>query len=146
MAGTVQTAGNCESRPADVIAKSLDQSFELSSGRLCRLIRVRNDWIPRYYLLTFPEDQGEPNEVEVAEMISLGTAHAKKLASETLGDSEAFGLLYSGYSARREKGWHVHIVLLGSRWRKAWMYFVLSIKNLLQALRLRRDDAPRLRK
>ncbi len=127
-------------------SKSLDKSFELSSGKVCRLIRVRNDWIPRYFLLTFPESQGEPSAAEVAEMISVGTEHAQELALELLGDKEAFGLLYSGYSARREEGWHVHIVLLGNRWRKAWMYFVLSIKNLLQALRLRRDDAPRLKR
>ncbi len=125
--------------------KSTDQTFELASGRTCRLLRVRNDWIPRYYLLTFPEAQGEPDETEVAEMIALGASHAKRLALETLGDPEAYGLLYSGYSSRREKGWHVHIVLLGNRWRKSWMYFVLSVKNLMQALGLRRDDAPRVK-
>lgn len=47
-----------------------------------------------------------------------------------------------GDSARREKGWHVHIVLLGNRWRKSWLYAVLAGKNLLQAFGLRRDDAP----
>ena len=125
--------------------KSIEKSFELASGSRCELIRVRNDWIPRYYLLTFPDVQGEPNESEVAEMIALGTSHARKLAMEVVGDAEAFGLLYSGYSARREHGWHVHIVLLGNRWRKSWMYFVLSIKNLLQALGIRRDDSPRIK-
>lgn len=79
-------------------------------------------------------------------MLVLGIAHAQQLAFELLGDREAFGVLYSGYSARREKGWHIHIVLLGNRWRKAWLYFVLSGKNILQALSLRKDDAPRLRK
>ena len=57
--------------------------------------------------------------------------------------SVPFTILYSGYGARREKGWHVHIVLLGNRWRKAWLYLVLSAKNLLQAFGLRKDDAPR---
>ena len=79
-------------------------------------------------------------------MLMLGVAHAQQLAFELLDDHEAFGVLYSGYSARREKGWHIHIVLLGNRWRKAWLYFVLSGKNILQALSLRKDDAPRLRK
>lgn len=36
---------------------------------------------------------------------------------ELVNDAEAFTILYSGYSARREKGWHVHIVLLGNRWK-----------------------------
>jgi hypothetical protein len=33
---------------------------------------------------------------------------------------------------------------LTGRWRKAWLYLVLAGKNVLQALGLRRDDAPRL--
>ena len=79
-------------------------------------------------------------------MLNLGIGHAQGLANELLGDCEAFTILYSGYSARREKGWHVHIVLLGNRWRKAWLYAVLAGKNLVQALGLRRDGAPRLEK
>jgi len=121
----------------------MDESIQLSSGHRCQLIRVRNGWIPRYYLLTFPAAQGEPGAREIAEMIEFGTTRAKALAEQAVGDPEAFGLLYSGYSARREKGWHIHIVLLGNRWRKAWLYFVLAGKNLLQAFNLRDDDAPR---
>lgn len=110
------------------------------------MTQIRNDLIRNYYLLAFPKDQGKPSSIEVTEMLKLGIGHAQRLASELLGDSEAFTILYSGYSARREKGWHIHIVLLGNRWRKAWLYAVLAGKNLLQALGLRRDDAPRLEK
>jgi len=78
-------------------------------------------------------------------MLTLGISHAQKLALELLNDAEAFTILYSGYSARREKGWHVHIVLLGNRWKKAWLYMILSGKNLVQAIGLRKDDAPRLK-
>ena len=77
-------------------------------------------------------------------MLSAALEHARRLALDAVGDEEAYGVIYSGYSVRREKGWHVHIVLLGNRWRKAWLYLVLAGKNLLQALRLRRDDAPRV--
>jgi len=55
-------------------------------------------------------------------MLVYGTAKAQELAMTLLGDPEAFSILYSGYSSRREKGWHVHIVLLGSRWKKAWLF------------------------
>ena len=88
---------------------------------------------------------GEPSELDVSEMLSLGVQYARKISLERLGDSEAFSVLYSGYSARREKGWHVHIVLLGNRWRKAWLYSVLAMKNLLQAFGIRKDDAPKLK-
>ena len=76
-------------------------------------------------------------------MLNIGVSYAQKMALQYVGDKEAFSVLYSGYSARREKGWHVHIVLLGNRWRKAWLYFVLAMKNMLQAIGLRKDDAPK---
>ncbi len=120
------------------------KTFSLPSGRYCELSPVRNDLIPNYYLLAFPSDQGQPSASEVSEMLELGIGQAQKLSRELLGDSQAFTILYSGYSARREKGWHVHIVLLGNRRRKAWLYAVLAGKNLLQALGLRKDDAPRI--
>jgi len=125
---------------------SVDKPLELtlSSGKSCKLIRIRKDLIPNYYLLAFPREQGEPSSAEVTEMLSFGIEQAREIALSTTGDSEAYSLLYSGYTARREAGWHVHIVLLGNRWRKAWLYIVLSGKNLLQAVGLRQDDAPRL--
>ena len=123
----------------------LYNQFELSSGNYCRLLRIRKDFIPNYYILAFPKTQGEPSPQEVSEMLKLGTFHAQKLAKEVIGDPEAFTILYSGYSARREKGWHVHIVLLGNRWKKAWLYMILSGKNIAQAFGLRKDDAPRIK-
>lgn len=115
----------------------------LTSGRFCRLLRVERDLIPNYYLLVFPLAQGQPNAADVRDMLTIGLQEAQQLAKQHTGDEQAFSILYSGYSARREKGWHVHIVLLGNRWRKAWLYLVLAGKNLLQAMGLRKDDAPR---
>lgn len=120
-------------------------NFTLKSGAECQLLNIRNDLIPNYYLLCFPKTLGEPSDVDVTEMLTLGVQYAQKIAFQKLGDREAFSVLYSGYSARREKGWHVHIVLLGNRWRKAWLYSVLAMKNLLQAFGMRKDDAPKLK-
>lgn len=121
----------------------MDKSFGLASGKSCRLLRVRKELIPNYYVLAFPITQGQPSPSEVTEMMNLGISRARELALEVVGDREAFSILYSGYSSRREKGWHIHIVLLGSRWKKAWLYMILSGKNVAQALGLRKDDAPR---
>ena len=115
----------------------------LPSGRFCKLLRVERDLIPNYYLLVFPLAQGQPSAGDVRDMLTIGLQEARQLAKQHTGDEQAFSILYSGYSARREKGWHVHIVLLGNRWRKAWLYLVLAGKNLLQAIGLRKDDAPR---
>ena len=121
------------------------QKISLASGNICELHRIRRDLIPSYYLLAFPRSQGQPSSSEVSEMLVYGTSRAQELATELLGDAEAFSILYSGYSSRREKDWHVHIVLLGNRWKKAWLYFVLAGKNVLQAVGVRKDDAPRIK-
>ena len=119
-------------------------TFALSSVQRCTLYRIRLDMIPDYYLLSFPKDAGEPSPFDLSEMLVLGMTRAQSLALDRVGDAGAYSILYSGYSARREQGWHVHIVLLTGRWKKAWLYLVLAGKNALQALGLRRDDAPRL--
>lgn len=129
----------------NMTSKDLNQKYILASGNVCELHRITMDLIPNYYLLAFPKSQGQPSSSEVSEMLMHGTSKAQELAMELLGDPEAFSILYSGYSARREKGWHVHIVLLGNRWKKAWLYLILSGKNLLQALGIRKDDAPRVK-
>ncbi|MCP4521054.1 MAG: hypothetical protein GY827_05125 [Cytophagales bacterium] len=120
------------------------KEIKLKSGRFCQLIKIEKDLIPNYYLVTFPKKNGQPTVDEVTEMLEIGVKKAKEVAKSIVGDEEAFTILYSGYSARREKGWHIHIILLGNRWKQAWLYFVLGGKNLLQALRLRNDDAPKI--
>jgi hypothetical protein len=108
-------------------------SFALSSDRSCTLYQIRRDMIPDYYLLSFPRDAGEPSPLELSEMLVLGMSRAQSLARQRVGDPGAYSILYSGYSARREQGWHVHIVLLTGRWKKTWLYLVLAGKNALQA-------------
>ncbi|MBX7227032.1 MAG: hypothetical protein K1X55_13445 [Chitinophagales bacterium] len=119
------------------------KKYSLSTGKEFKLIKINNDLIPDYYILAFPKSQGEPTPTEVTEMLETGIKIAKEIALELLNDEEAYTLLYSGYSARREKGWHVHIVLLGNRWKKARLYFILTMKNIGQAMGFRKDDAPR---
>jgi len=128
-----------------MIKNQVVDSFTLKSGSVCQILNIRNDLILNYYLLCFPKKLGEPSDIEVTEMLTIGVNYAQKIALKRLKDREAFSVLYSGYSARREKGWHVHIVLLGNRWQKAWLYSVLAMKNLLQAFGIRKDDAPKLK-
>jgi len=122
----------------------LVENFHLSSGNSYQLIQINKLSIPNYHILAYPLSQGQPNAMELAELLKNGVNHAKDLALRLTGDRDAYTLIYSGYSARRRKGWHVHIVILGTRWRKARLYAVLSIKNILQALGLRKDDAPKI--
>ena len=121
------------------------KEIPLNSGKNCQIIKIKNDFIPNYYLIAFPKTQGEPTTDEISEMMQIGINYAKEISFELLGDKEAFSILYSGYSSRREKGWHIHIILLGNRWRKAWLYFMLALKNISQALHIRKDDSPKLK-
>ena len=121
------------------------KEIPLNSGKSCLLIKIKNNLIPNYYLIAFPKTQGEPSADEIAEMMQIGIDYAKQLSFELLGDKEAFSILYSGYSSRREKGWHIHIILLGNRWKKAWLYLMLASKNIAQALHIRKDDSPKLK-
>ena len=68
----------------------LEKEVKLSSGNSCKLIRIRNDLIPKYYLLAFPKHQCEPNYTEITEMLNLGTEYARKLVLAFIDDSEAF--------------------------------------------------------
>lgn len=122
-----------------------EELIPLATGNTCQLLRIRNDFIPNYYLLTFPKSAGEPTAAELGEMLEIGMNRAQQLAFDQIGNRGAFSILYSGYSARRETGWHIHIVLLSGRWKKAWLHLMLAAKNLAQACGLRKDDAPRIR-
>ena len=120
------------------------EGFKLSNGKRYELLAINKITIPNYHILAFPLNQGQPDPNELAELLRNGVRHARQLALKLTGERDAYTIIYSGYSARRRKGWHVHIVILGSRWRKARLYAVLAFKNCLQALGFRKDDAPKL--
>ena len=65
------------------------------------------------------------------------------MATEKLLDPEAFVIIHSGSANRRASHWHVHLLLVSSRWQKSWLYFVLWGKNVLQACGLRKDGRNR---
>ena len=111
----------------------------LVSGRMCRWECPQILLLRHYFVLTFPQEQGEPTTTEETEMIGNAIDQARHLAADLLKNPSAFVLIRSGESTRRVGGWHVHIVLVSSRWQKAWLYFVLSGKNILQAIGVRRD-------
>ena len=112
-------------------------SFLLSSGRVCRWESPRVFLLRHYLVLTFLQEQGEPTEAEEIEMLTHALSEARQFAEKLLKNPEAFVLVHSGRSSRRVRGWHIHIVLIASRWQKAWLYFVLAGKNILQAVGLR---------
>ena len=105
------------------------KEYPLPSGRSCRLHRIKDDVIPNYYLLSFPKKFGDPSPEELHQILDFGIREARSLARVLTSDPEAYTLVYSGYSARREKGWHIHIFLLGSRWRKGLALFYANTEK-----------------
>lgn len=115
--------------------KALD--YLLASGAYCHLTKARHPLLRNYFVLSFPH--GEPSVLEESELITRALNCARELSLTIAGKQEAFTVIYSGHATRRAQGWHAHIVVLANRRQKAWLYFVLSCKNLLQALGFRRD-------
>jgi hypothetical protein len=97
-------------------------------------------FLHHYMVLTFPQEQGEPTKDEQSEMLSFAVFEARRISEEVLNDPESFVIIQSGSSNRRSRGWHIHMVLVKNRWEKAWLYFVLFGKNILQAIGLRKDS------
>lgn len=112
----------------------------LGSGRSCELRLVPVPLLRHYYVLCF--EPGEPTDAEAAEMFTIAVRKGTSMAQALLGRPGAYTLIQSGPATRRSRGWHLHLLLVPGRLAKAWLYFVLAGKNLLQALRLQRR-APR---
>lgn len=113
------------------------RDYLLTSGAQCHLSKARHPFLRNYFVLSFP--YGEPGTEEESELISHALRCARELSLTIAGKQEAYTVIYSGHATRRSMGWHAHIIVLANRRQKAWLYFVLSGKNLLQALGLRLD-------
>lgn len=113
------------------------RNYLLASGARCHLTKARHSLLKNYFVLSFP--YGEPSISEEPELLGCALSCARELSLTIAGKQEAFTVIYSGHATRRAQGWHAHIVVLANRRQKAWLYFVLSCKNLLQAFGFRRD-------
>lgn len=111
----------------------------LKSGRVCTFKRVPSAILRGYFVLLFPH---EPTAEEAEELFGVGLRCARQQAAALARSPDAFTLIHSGHATRRAMGWHLHVVVIRGRWEKAWLYFVLCGKNVLQLFRLRKDARP----
>lgn len=118
-----------------------DCQYILRSGRIASRVKVASPVLRNYFVLAFPH---EPSVAESEELLGLGIRIGQELSTLVVGHADSFTVIHSGHSARRAAGWHLHIVVIRNRAEKAWFYFVLAGKNLLQAIRLRRDSVFKL--
>jgi hypothetical protein len=105
----------------------------LISGRMCAFERVPKALLANYFVFTFPF---EPSIEEVSELFTIGHRYGRERSHELTGNPDSFVLIHSGHAARRSRGWHLHVVVIRNRVEKAWLYFMLAGKNLLQVFGL----------
>lgn len=104
----------------------------LRNGRTGQLFRRNSPLLRHHYILSFPS---EPTETELQELVGQGLRAARAKSMALLARSDSYTLIHNGHAARRGRSWHLHFVIHRGRSGKAWLYFLLSCKNLLQAMR-----------
>jgi hypothetical protein len=102
--------------------------------RDCLLVRHWLPGLPHCYVLCHRPPRPPESPADRAQVLGFFLSQAHRLASEAVGDPEAFLLVYSGASIRKRAGLHVHLFIVQSRWRKAWAYGILAARNTLLAL------------
>ena len=101
------------------------------------IVMGKSRLLSNHYVLTC---QQEPSSQQVLELFGQALMFGTNKSLEITQRADSFVLIYSGYGARRSNNWHVHVVIVRNRLEKAWTYFVLFGKNLLQAFGVRSDQ------
>lgn len=106
----------------------------LATGRKLVISRMRPPFVPHCYVLRLSESDLVAADTDVTEMLAIALLTARDLGKNAFNDSAAFTIIHNGHSVSRSTAAHVHMVCTGSRWHKAWFYFVLALKNWLHPL------------
>lgn len=96
-------------------------------ARSCLLVQYRLPGLRHCYVLCHhPQcDTGRATD----DILPFFIEEAQRLASNAVGDAQAFMLIYSGSAMRRRANLHVHVFVVQKRWQKAWVYLILGVKN-----------------
>ena len=101
--------------------------------RDCLLVHYRLPGLPHCYVMCH-EPMAAPDVAGRADLMSFFIAQASRLALDAVGDDQAFVLMHNGAAIRRRANWHLHLFVVRRRWQKAWVYAILALKNLVNAL------------
>lgn len=100
--------------------------------RRCLLVSYRLPGLPHCHTLC--REAGAEVETD-AQTLAFFFTETERLAFEATGDRQSFVLVHSGRSVRKRTSLHLHVFITRTRWQKAWVYTVLSAKNLAQCAR-----------
>ncbi len=101
--------------------------------RECLLVRYRLPGLPHCYVMCH-EPMSVPDVRGRADLMTFFIAQASRLALDDVGDDQAFVLMHNGAAVRKRANWHLHLFVVRRRWQKAWVYTILALKNLVQAI------------
>ena len=101
--------------------------------RECLLVRYRLPGLPHCYVMCH-EPMAAPDVRGRADLMAFFIAQTSRLALDAVGDDQAFVLMHNGAAIRKRANWHLHLFVVRRRWQKAWVYTILALKNLAQAI------------
>lgn len=101
--------------------------------RGCLLVRYSLPGLPHCYVMCH-EPMAQPDARGRAALMTFFIEQASRLALEAVGDDQAFVLMHNGAAISRRANWHLHLFVVRRRWQKAWIYAILALKNLVNAV------------
>lgn len=117
----------------------VNQETNINTHVEYQVVRSRIPFLKHCYVVVAADDAETLSATQQVELLDAALQVAREKSQAVFGNPESFTIIHSGRGSRRVQSYHVHVAILNARWKKAWFYFVLSAKNVLQALRIRRD-------
>ncbi len=75
-------------------------------------------------------DDSKNTKYSIETLFGFSYEVAERLSNEIYNNKHSFMLIHSGRTLRKRDGWHLHVFVINRRWQKAWVYMILSIKNI----------------
>lgn len=73
-------------------------------------------------------------QLENPELMAFFLSEIKRLSLEYTGKSDNYICFFSSQKQRKRANVHIHVHLIENRFQKMWIYFILTVKNMLFAI------------
>jgi hypothetical protein len=94
----------------------------------CCLVRYHVPLLTACYVLC--DLSNKPSKHHTTNILQFTEQEAQRLSLLHTHSKDNYILIMSGKNIRRRENWHMHIFIIQSRWQKAYVYQMLSIKNV----------------
>lgn len=73
-------------------------------------------------------------QLENPELMAFFLSEIKRLSLEYTEKSDNYICFFSSQGQRKRANVHIHVHLIENRFQKMWIYFILTVKNMLFAI------------